>query len=105
MQNDNPNIWKICPGDRPYTDNREYCFSCSKDQPYFNYTLKQCQNCPDNFIFDKQTSRCLKQFYITLINSDTQPKMIGYDNYTLDDFKVEQDVNKQSNPFVLCNDS
>lgn len=67
--------------------------------------MKQCQNCPDHFVFDTQTSRCLEQFYITLINSDTQPRMLGYDNYTLTDYKIEQDALKQSHPYVLCNAS
>lgn len=43
---------------------------------------------------------CLKQYYVTLINADTQQKMIGYDNYTIEDFKKEEDAVKEAHPVV-----
>ena len=88
MKNDNPTVWKVCSGDRPFTENRQECFNCTGDTPYFNYTVKQCQSCPDHYIFDPQTVRCVQQFFITLFNSDTTPRMLGYDNYTLSDYRA-----------------
>lgn len=76
-------MWKECPIDRPYTENRDFCFGCKNDSPYFNYTVKQCQACPENYVFDSLLVSCVQQFFVTLINYDTQPRMLGYDNYTL----------------------
>lgn len=55
------------------------------------------------FVFDPVSVRCVQKYFITLINSETQTKMLGYDNYTIANYIAEQDNFKKTNPFVVCN--
>jgi hypothetical protein len=77
-----------CPVEKPYTSDRNSCFSCVSPDFLYNPETKTCQRCQDGMAFVNSSKSCSKKFYITNFTNQTSPFMLGHPDYTIADFQT-----------------